>query len=132
MEPLVGNRKVRVAVLALAALVLAAWSVSEAADALRSGSLTLHMSRSGKTYFFERSASPAGFYFWVCFDIGAAVFLGLGSALGIRAICRTDSDAAAIANKSVSLMERRAPSGLLPLWLGIAAAFVVALLYVAA
>lgn len=95
-------------------------------NAIRLGEITIHFSKDQHSYVFTSSENPGAFYFWGLFHIGASGFLWLSAFAGYRLIAAKRTN---ILGEHIASLERKAPSGLRSLWLGLLAVVVAVLIY---
>lgn len=123
----------RLILLAIAAIVLAYVLLAQAVTSLNTGVHTFKLAKSQRTYTFLRAETPEVFYAWVGFDVILGSLFGVGAFMAVRLLLRAGERATASrANAYVAELDRRAPSGLAPLWIGLAVAITVGLVYVSA
>ena len=111
----------RVALMFILTFGLAICCAVEVVSSLQSGVSDLPLGRRGPVFRFVRGESPFGFYAGVCLFAAASVLLALASILQMKAILRPDATRnRQFVQVQIASLERSAPSGLRPLWIGLA------------
>jgi hypothetical protein len=124
------SRVIRFLLFAVGGLVFGLVALIEGIGGLQNGVISFKLR--GRALTFIQSEAPLGFYFWVGLDIiGGCLFLA-GALISILLLLKSSSAKRDQAiNSTIQLLETRAPSGLRPLWIGLAIVLTAALIYVA-
>ncbi|MEC5217862.1 hypothetical protein RCH09_002825 [Actimicrobium sp. GrIS 1.19] len=124
--------RIRIAILVVWSCVLALFFMFEIAEAIGSGTIIMKSARSHFARTVLRAVDPVWFFFLIGVEgLGACVF-AMGTLLFSRVLPRSNKDEGADeAADLLARLERRAPSGLGLLWVGLAITFTFALFYVA-
>jgi hypothetical protein len=126
------SARFRLILLAVAASVFAFFLLAQAVASLSSGVHAFKLSKSQHTYTFLRAETPEFFYAWVGVDVVLGMLFAVGAFMAFRLLRAGESATAGKATAYLSELDRRAPSGLAPLWFGLAVAVTVGLVYVSA
>lgn len=95
-------------------------------NAIWLGEISIHFSKDQHSYAFNSSENAGAFYFWALFHIAAGGFLWLSVFAGYRLLVAKRTD---ILGEHIASLERQAPSGIRPLWLGLLVVVVAVLIY---
>lgn len=124
--------KLRFGLLVAASATLLWACVREIVESLKSGVSSLPIGRRGPVFHFSESESPFGFYATVLFFIALALLMLWFVLRQIRALLQPGEAAnRKFIHEQIAHMERAAPSGLRPLWAGLAIVAVAVALYLA-
>lgn len=118
--------KLRFLLFMVATSVLGLFLIWIGVNSIRLGEISIHFSKDQNSYVFTCSQNAGAFYFWVLFHIAAGGLLGLSAFAGYRLLASKQTN---ILGEHIAALERRAPSGLRPLLLGLLALAVAVLIY---
>jgi hypothetical protein len=121
-------QRARAAALILAVALIALWALFQGAVGLAAGEITVWFKRSGYQVY-SRAHDAGAFYFWVALDLfaGAAMLALAAAAVFLMRSPRGD----VFTKSAIATLQRRNPSGLKPLWIGLAVAGFAFAIYVA-
>lgn len=118
--------KLRFLLLMVASSVLGLFLMWIGVNAIRLGEISIHFSKDQHSYVFTSAENAGAFYFWVLFHIAAGGLFWLSAFAGYRLLASKQTN---ILGERIAALERRAPSGLRPLWLDFLALVVAVLFY---